>query len=218
MDTWIQRYGSCIAPEDRERWFDSINDVIRRVAPWEFEGRFIKPTGEEMFIRVLSQPVRLRNETVWNGIILDITDRKRAEEALRRTEQKEIRYHSFFENACNGVLIYEPVGQGEDYIIKDVNRVTAALLRMDKEDLVGKRLFEEFPDLPSPYIPDLLYRVLTTENPEFVTPLKYRNREDFPWISHYVFKLPSGEIASFMIDVTEAVTEDANSGTMGGAD
>lgn len=84
---------------------------------------------------------------------------------------------------------------------------------MNKEDLVGKKLFEEFPDLPSPYIHDLLYRVLTTDKPEFVTPLKYRNREDFPWISHYVFKLPSGEIASFMIDVTEAVNEDITTET-----
>jgi PAS domain S-box-containing protein len=205
LETWIQRYGACIAPEDRERWVRSIEDVVRRVAPWEFEGRFIKPAGEEMFIRVLSQPVRLRNETVWNGIILDITDRKTAEEALRRTEMKEVRYHSFFENTCNGVLIYEPVGMGDEYIIKDVNKVTAALLRMDKEDLVGKRLFEEFPDLPDPYVHDLLFRVLTTEKPEFVAPLKYRNLDDFPWISHYVFKLPSGEIASFMIDVTDAV-------------
>lgn len=213
LETWIQRYSACIAPEDQRRWFKSIEDVIERVAPWEFEGRFIKPTGEEMYIRVLSRPVRLRSETVWNGIILDITDRKRAEEALRSTQLKEIRYHSFFENTCNGVLIYEPIGQGEEYIIKDVNKVTATLLRMNKEDLIGKKLFEEFPDLPSPYIHDLLYRVLTTDKPEFVTPLKYRNREDFPWISHYVFKLPSGEIASFMIDVTEAVNEDITTRT-----
>ena len=207
LDTWIQRYGACIAPEDHERWIHSIEDVIRRVAPWEFEGRFIRPKGEEMYIRVHSQPVRLKNETVWNGIILDITDRKRAEEALRLTEFKEVRYHSFFENTCNGVLIYEPVGNGVEYIIKDVNKVTAALLRMTKEELVGKRLFEEFPELPEPMVHDLLLRVLTTEQPEFVAPLKYRNREDFPWISHYVFKLPSGEIASFMVDVTDAVKE-----------
>ncbi|MDD1686741.1 PAS domain S-box protein [Methanoregula sp.] len=205
IDTWIQRYGACIAPEDRERWTKSIEDVIRKVAPWEFEGWFIRPTGEEMYIRVLSQPFKLKNETVWNGIILDITDRKRAEEALRRTELKEVRYHSFFENTCNGVLIYEPIKNGKEYIIKDVNKVTAALLRMPKEELVGKKLFEEFPDLPDPVIHDLLLRVLTTEQPEFAAPLKYRNREDFPWISHYVFKLPSGEIASFMVDVTAAV-------------
>ncbi len=207
LDTWIQRYTACIAPEDRERWTRSIDDVIRNVSPWEFEGRFIRPTGDEMFIQVHSQPVQLKNETVWNGIILDITDRKRAEEALRRTELKEVRYHSFFENTCNGVLIYEPVNNGEDYIIKDVNKVTAALLRMEKEELVGKKLFEEFPELPDPSVHDLLFRVLTTEQPESVPPLKYRKRDDFPWISHYVFKLPSGEIASFMVDVTDAVQE-----------
>ncbi|MFA5330777.1 MAG: PAS domain S-box protein [Methanoregula sp.] len=210
VDTWILRYSGCIAPEDRERWIQSIYDVIKNVTPWEFEGRFIKPTGEEMFIRVLSKPVRLKNETVWNGIILDITDRKRAEDALRRTQLKEIRYHSFFENTCNGVLIYEPVNDTNDFIIKDVNRVTASLLRMPKEEIVGKKLFEEFPELPDPEIRDLLHRVDTTEQPEFVAPLKYRRREDFPWISHYVFKLPSGEIASFMIDVTDAVKHDSD--------
>ncbi|MFA7072929.1 MAG: PAS domain-containing protein [Methanoculleus sp.] len=132
-------------------------------------------------------------------------------ERLARKELafKETRYRSFFENTCNGVLIYEPIDGGNEYIIKDVNRVTAALLRMNKEDIVGKKLLEEFPDLPDPYVRDLLYRVLTTEKPEFVTPLKYRNREDFPWISHYVFKLPSGEIASFMIDVSDAVRMEA---------
>ncbi len=136
----------------------------------------------------------------------DITTERLARKELAF---KETRYRSFFEKACNGVLIYEPIDGGNEYIIKDVNGVTAALLRMNKEDLVGKKLFEEFPDLPNPYVHDLLYRVLTTEKPEFVTPLKYRNREDFPWISHYVFKLPSGEIASFMIDVSDAVRKEA---------
>lgn len=207
LDTWFDRFGACIAKEDRERWGTSIEDVIRRVAPWEFEGRFIPPTGEDMYIRGVSQPVRLKNETVWNGIFLNVTDRKRAEDALKKTQLKEMRYHSFFENTCNGVLIYEYIPGSDDYIIKDVNKVTAALLRMPKEELVGKRLFEEFPELPDPEIRDLLRRVLTTEKPEFVAPLKYRKREDFPWIYHYVFKLPSGEIASFMVDVTDAVKE-----------
>ena len=89
---------------------------------------------------------------MWNGLILDITDYKRAEEALHASAIKEIRYHSFFENTCNGVLIYEPIDNGNEYILKDVNKATANLLRLPKEDLIGKKLFEEFPDLPDPEI------------------------------------------------------------------
>nr|WP_319538248.1 PAS domain S-box protein [uncultured Methanospirillum sp.] len=208
LNTWLERYGMCIAPSDQVRWKNSIDDVIRRTAPWEFEGKFIKSTHEEMYIRVVSQPIRLSGETLWNGLILDITDYKQAEEALHASAIKEIRYHSFFENTCNGVLIYEPIDNGNEYILKDVNKATASLLRMPKEELIGKKLFEEFPDLPDPEIRDLLRRVLTTEKPEFSSPLKYRNRDDFPWISHYVFKLPSGEIASFMVDVSDEVKKE----------
>ncbi|MEN6518015.1 MAG: PAS domain S-box protein [Methanospirillum sp.] len=205
LKTWWERWTACIAPEDLDRWVESIRDVVRRVAPWDCEVRFLRPTGGEMFIRGISQPIRLKNETVWNGIFLDITERKQAEEALRVSNFLETRYRSFFEDTCNGVLIYQPVAGGRDYLITDVNKATADLLRMERADLVGKRLFEEFPDLPDPDIRDMLRRVLTTERPEVVPPLRYRDRDDFPWISHYVFKLPSGELASFMIDVSEVL-------------
>jgi len=132
-------------------------------------------------------------------------------ERLARKELafKETRYRSFFENTCNGVLIYEPIDGGNEYIFKDINHATEKILRMKKEDLIGRKLFEVFPDLPDPDVREALIRVLKTEKPEFLLPLQYRKRKDSPWIWHYIFKLPSGEIASFMIDVSDAVREDA---------
>lgn len=132
-------------------------------------------------------------------------------ERLARKELafKETRYRSFFENTCNGVLIYEPINDGGEYIFKDVNRATEKILQMKKQDLIGRKLFEVFPDLPDPDVRDALIRVLKTEKPEFLLPLQYRKEEDSPWIWHYIFKLPSGEIASFMIDVSDAVRKDA---------
>lgn len=132
-------------------------------------------------------------------------------ERLARKELafKETRYRSFFENTCNGVLIYEPIDGGSEYIFKDINRATEKILRMKKGDLIGRKLFEVFPDLPDPDVRDALIRVLKTEKPEFLLPLQYRKGKDSPWVWHYIFKLPSGEIASFMIDVSDAVREDA---------
>lgn len=202
---WFQRFSTCIAPEDRERWERSTHETVDGRGPWDFEGRFLKPSGGEIFFRGISHPVRLEHETVWNGIFLDITDRRMAEAALQQSHFLETRYRSFFEDTCNGILIYEPVDDGGDYLITDANRVTATLLRTNRDDLVGKRLFEEFPDLSTPEIHALLLRILTTGRPEVVAPLRYREQEDFPLISHYVFKLPSGELASFMIDVSEVL-------------
>jgi PAS domain S-box-containing protein len=213
---WFQRLTACIAPEDQERWHDSIWDVIRRVAPWHFEGKLIKPTGEEMYLRGISQPIRMRSETVWNGIFFDITDRKQAEEALMESHFLETRYRSFFEDACNGVLIYQPVAGGEDYLITDVNKAAADLLRAERVHLIGKRLFEEFPDIATPELRGTLTRVLTAGRPEVARPIRYRNRDDVPWISRYIFRLPSGELASFMIDVSEAL--DGTGGPAGAPD
>ncbi len=202
---WFQRFSARIAPEDRDRWDESTHETVHGRVPWDFEGKFLKPSGGEIYFRGISQPVRLEHETVWNGIFLDITDRRMAEEALQQSHFLETRYRSFFEDTCNGILIYEPVDEGGDYLITDANRVTADLLRTNRADLVGKRLFEEFPDLSTPEIRALLLRILTTGRPEVVAPLRYRERDDFPLISHYVFRLPSGELASFMIDVSEVL-------------
>jgi PAS domain S-box-containing protein len=212
LKDWFQRLTACIAPEDRDRWHESIWDVIHRVAPWHFEGRMIRPSGEEMYIRGISQPIRMRTETVFNGIFFDITDQKRAEEALTASHFLETRYRSFFEDACNGVLIYQPVAGGEDYLITDVNRAAADLLRADRLDLIGKRLFEEFPEIATPGLRETLVRVLSTGRPEVARPIRYRDRDDFPWISRYVFRLPSGELASFMIDVSEVLEETHEAG------
>jgi len=202
---WFQRFIACVVPEDRERMIDSIHDVIRREAPWFFEGRFLCPTGEELFVRGISQPIRLKNETVWNGIFFDVTDQKQVEEDLAATNFLEMRYRSFFEDTCNGVLIYRPVDDEQDYVVTDVNRVAADLLRFERDDLVGRRLFEVFPDVGVPEVREMLRRVHATGRPEVARPVRYRDREDFPWISRYVFRLPSGELASFMIDVSEGM-------------
>jgi len=60
-----------------------------------------------------------------------------------------------------------------------------------------------FPDLLNFGVRELLKRIYSTDMPEVVPPLQYVIGEDQPWCSHYVFKLPSGEIASFMIDVSD---------------
>lgn len=138
----------------------------------------------------------------------DITAEKVVEKELRF---KESRYRSFFENTCNGMLIVQSIDKGEDYIFKDINQATESILGIKKQDIIGKKLFEVFPDLIKFAVRESLKRINFTEQPEVLSPLQYVIGENEPWCSHYVFKLPSGEIASFMIDVSDEMKAEAAS-------
>jgi two-component system, cell cycle sensor histidine kinase and response regulator CckA len=104
IETWSERFDACIAPEDKQKWLASIEEAVRTHNFWETEARYIKPTGEEMYVRGLAQAKRLGNELVSNGLILDVTARKRAELALLESEAK---YRTIVENSLEGVYVYQ---------------------------------------------------------------------------------------------------------------
>ena len=137
LDTWYDRFTAGIAPEDRGRWVESIKDVVLRITPWEFEGRFIRPTGEEMYIRGISQPVRLKDETVWNGILLDITDRWRAEALLN--QQFQFLQH-LIDTIPNPVFYKDTTG-----IYTGCNRAFEEYIGLPKDQIIGKSVYQIAP-------------------------------------------------------------------------
>jgi PAS domain S-box-containing protein len=72
-----------VHPGDRDRFTGSVNAVLVELKPWNFEGRFIKPSGEEIWFSAASCPVEHETEWVFTGIIVDITARKQDEARLR---------------------------------------------------------------------------------------------------------------------------------------
>ncbi|OPY83380.1 MAG: Wide host range VirA protein [Syntrophorhabdus sp. PtaU1.Bin153] len=154
LQDFISRFNDYIVPEDREKWDDSIEKAVRSVSPWNVEVRFIKPTGEEMYARGISQPRRLKNEVVWNGILFDITARKRAEKSLQEAHDKlELRvrertaqlqsaynslaenerlYRNLFENASIGM--FQTTVEGNRFL--RINSTLAAMLGYDSPEEV----------------------------------------------------------------------------------
>ncbi|MFA5843991.1 MAG: PAS domain S-box protein [Coriobacteriia bacterium] len=66
------------------------------------------------------------------GIAHDITDRRKAEEELRASEE---RYRSLMEQAADGIFITDPDGS---YV--DVNAAGCAMLGYAREEILGKRI------------------------------------------------------------------------------
>jgi PAS domain S-box-containing protein len=95
----FERFANGIVEEERDRFISSVQSAISAVTMWEFEGQYMKPDGKKIYLRGLSQPRQLKDEIVFDGLLLDVTERKEAEleikklnleleeRVLKRTEQ-----------------------------------------------------------------------------------------------------------------------------------
>lgn len=162
-------------------------------------------TGRAYFEAAFTQIASSTGEQEFAVLFMDVTAERKAKIELKFNES---RYHSFFNDTCTGVLIYQPVENGNDFIIKDVNNALEIILNVKKEEIVGTKLFERFPDLPITSVREALNRVGVTEIPEVVPPLQYIKSKDSPWLTHFIFKLPTGEIASFMMDISKELSRE----------
>lgn len=100
-DVWL----ACVDADDRESLLTSIVDSARTLQAWEWSGRFITPSGKLKWVQGYSRPERQADGSViWDGVIVDISERKAAELALQQTE---VQYRNIFEAVSDAILIQD---------------------------------------------------------------------------------------------------------------
>jgi PAS domain S-box-containing protein len=73
-----------VHPEDRDNLIRTTREVAVSLKLLRWEGRFLV-RDETRWIRIESVPTPLPGgDSVWNGVVSDITERKRGEEALEK--------------------------------------------------------------------------------------------------------------------------------------
>jgi hypothetical protein len=104
------------------------------------------------------------------------------------------------------MIIFNLINGGNDIIYRDINKSAEKLLGVKKLDISGKLLNNVFPDilnfLPMDIIKGMLIDILIDGKPIMAPPVQYHIGQLNPWFSHYLFKLPSGDFATYvnMID------------------
>ncbi len=127
-----------IHPDDVQRVRQQKLNSAEHLDRFDTEFRLLPPSGVVRWVRAVSQPERLSNgDIIWDGLILDITDRKRAEQELR--ESKE-RYRTLVENFPNGaVLLFD---HDLRYMLAAGQALTETELNLT--NLEGKTIWEAF--------------------------------------------------------------------------
>ena len=121
-------------PEDRALVRGVIESSLKTQKPFSFSYRILRPDSEERVIHARGNIVSNEhgNPIRIFGTAQDVTERKQAEEALRRAEQK---YRDIFENAGEGIFQSTPGGR---YIA--VNPTLARMYRFaSPEELIHNR-------------------------------------------------------------------------------
>ncbi|TAG94816.1 MAG: PAS domain S-box protein [Oscillatoriales cyanobacterium] len=131
-----------VHPDDRQNYDESVAISAQNMQPWYWEGRLVLPSAKIKWFQVISRPEAQENgDILWDGITIDITDRKQAELALQESQQ----FIQKIADATPGILyLYDLEEQRNIYANSSVGT------------LLGYT-FDEIKEMGSMLMPQLIY-------------------------------------------------------------
>jgi PAS domain S-box-containing protein len=92
-DTFHQRLTQGIQPPYDRQFLGEIAEAAERTRPFRFEMPFESPAGETIWLLDVSMVERRGEEVVFNGVLLDVTERREATRGLERmAEAMDVAY------------------------------------------------------------------------------------------------------------------------------
>ena len=191
-----------IALDGLRRTYQAINDGQRNVAPHRNELEQPCKDGTTVWTEAITS--RMYNDAGQFvgilGVTRDITARKQAERALQKSEQ---RYRELFERMSSGVVVYHAINDGEDFVFTEMNRAAETIERVNRQDILGKRVTEAFPGVKTFGLFEVFQRVWRTGESEHFPAARYQDaRDPGSWRESWVYCLSQDEIVTIYNDIT----------------
>jgi PAS domain S-box-containing protein len=133
-----------------------------------------------------------------SGVFFNITDRKRAEEALRESEEK---FRNIVESSPMGIHMYklEPDGR---LIFTGANPAADAILGINNTQFFGKTIEEAFPPLVNTEVPGRFRRACVKGETWQAEQIDYEYKQIKGAFEVHAFQTAPGTMAAMFLDIT----------------
>jgi PAS domain S-box-containing protein len=142
FDTWLAR----VHVDDRPRMLRTLDELMQGRDSWDHTYRFVRPNGAMLWMQSLGRAERdaAGHVTRLTGLELDITERRRAEEALqaRRDEEHDRTLRTLLEIATQGIVSVDARG-----MLVFANRAVEVMFGWTAEELIGQPIERLIPSL-----------------------------------------------------------------------
>ena len=209
-DEWIGRhFAQIIHPDDIRRAMQIFGCVMKGEMPPIFEMRIQNNSGEYLTVESIVTP-QIKNGKVVGllGISRDVTERKKIEEALRRSEE---RLNYIFDNTPNVAI----QGYDIDGRVMYWNKAAEKIFGWSKDEAIGKTLDKLILDEETTHeFHSILKKITETNKPYGPSEWKFINCEGREGtVYSTIFPIPSSsgkyEFICMDIDITERKRQEA---------
>lgn len=156
----------------------------------------------EVDVSLRISPFTLNDKKFFIGFIRDITERKRLETKLQnfndelasQVEEKTAELTDIFERITDGFIALD-----KDFTYTYVNSKAGDIIHKDPDSLIGKKVWDVFPDAVGSSTYNSFNRAMSTQqhiiNTDYYAPLDL-------WQENYIYPSPNG-LSVFIRDITE---------------
>ncbi|BAY47674.1 multi-sensor signal transduction histidine kinase [Scytonema sp. HK-05] len=137
LQTDFQALNKLIHPQDVQAFEESIAISCATGEPWHWEGRIITNSGKLKWIQGTSRSDKQPSgDMIWDGLLIDITDRKLAQEKL---QESEARYKAILDAIPDLMFRISRDGKYLDFKGEGAN------VTIPRNEIVGKNLQDLLP-------------------------------------------------------------------------
>ncbi|SDG68986.1 PAS domain S-box protein [Desulfosporosinus hippei] len=182
-----------------------------------FENIHVTKEGQEIPVEISTQLVEVDEKKCILSFVRDISERKKAETELLRSEEKQRRlyerYRSLILNMPDSFaynkVIYDEVGKPLDYEILEINEAYEKIFNVTRKEIIGKKYSELFsgedPEIFKQRMVE--YGEVASNGLKLVLPVYYSEWSK-RWFSVKLYSPEPGFFVSIITDMTERIREE----------